>query len=511
MVREEKPKPKSSPTHRPTEVERCRWLRRVDWRFLIDDGSLGSVVTTASGDLWHALNLVAANVSRPGAANTDFDVAVAVDPPSQDLTALWLELKAGGTLFAEWRTARPFGQSTWLKRVAAAGFADVRSYWAWPPFHQDNPRVWLPLDAPHAVRHYLAQQSAELRSQAAMRLAWMLLWKLGWLAGICVLAKKSEPSAGAYPMPVRILLTRGAAASNKVVALEFNASSKQPDTATKHARVPESHPGLINEANVLSALNTEPPLPGVPRLVAVEQSPSTVSVTETALSGVALDLPVIRRRFLAIAQAATDWLIALAQRTLSAPSPAHQDDYVDDAVAAFQRVLPDCVSHATLLDATQRRLKTLGSLLRVAEQRDFSPWNVFLNPHGGCTVFDWESAVLKGMPGLDLIYFLTHLALFRSNAMDQDRSLAAYIETWDPRSQIGGIVHESLHRYGSGVGTDLDWDALRLLTWVIHAPNEQYRRERSGQVGDGPLMRFFRFEQARLIGGAAGRTGPRTA
>jgi hypothetical protein len=51
-----------------------------------------------------------------------------------------------------------------------------------------------------------------------------------------------------------------------------------------------------------------------------------------------------------------------------------------------------------------------GCVETVVTHGDFSPKNLIMRPDGYCTVIDWETARMKGLPLIDLFYFLSRYA-----------------------------------------------------------------------------------------------------
>jgi hypothetical protein len=121
------------------------------------------------------------------------------------------------------------------------------------------------------------------------------------------------------------------------------------------------------------------------------------------------------------------------------------------------------------MQATRAILATLGDLPLVCEQRDCSPWNVLLDSAGELVILDWESAEPRGLPLLDLVYFLTYLMFFLDGAMESQRFTESYRAMLDPTTFTGRIVAECQLRYLTCVGLDSSvLRPLRLLTWLIH-------------------------------------------
>jgi hypothetical protein len=126
-----------------------------------------------------------------------------------------------------------------------------------------------------------------------------------------------------------------------------------------------------------------------------------------------------------------------------------------------------------MLRETREILTTLGPLPAVCEQRDFGPWNVLVTANGGLAVLDWESSETRGLPGLDLIYFLTFLALALGGAITPARIRESYKTIMSRSTSAGAVLHESLERYVGRTGLNpADLRPLRLLCWLLHCRSE---------------------------------------
>lgn len=72
-----------------------------------------------------------------------------------------------------------------------------------------------------------------------------------------------------------------------------------------------------------------------------------------------------------------------------------------------------------------------GCLETVATHGDFSPKNLILRPDGYCTVIDWETARINGLPLIDLFYFLSRYAYLSGSSRreSQARRIKAFYES----------------------------------------------------------------------------------
>jgi hypothetical protein len=249
-----------------------------------------------------------------------------------------------------------------------------------------------------------------------------------------------------------------------------------PQGSVKIARTPQAADVLAREARVLAALATREAVAlRIPRLLWYECRAGTALLAETAIVGTlfqhALHHASLRER----AAQVTDWQIDFARATLTARSAAWRSPLVDATVADFHAMYGGAVDPALLRDAAGA-ITTLGPLPRVCEQRDFAPWNLLLTPAGELAVLDWESAELRGLPALDLIYFFTYAGLLLDDALTTRAYEASYRETWNPSTRRGEVVDACLARYAEAVGMRAPvLRSLRVLCWMLHARSDHAR------------------------------------
>jgi len=213
-------------------------------------------------------------------------------------------------------------------------------------------------------------------------------------------------------------------------------------------------------------------------------------VSETALIGRPLHALMGRVGYRDLARKATDWLLDLAALPPPRSPESQWTRIIEPALRDFARAFGPILD-PEMLRETRDILTTLQPLPLVCEQRDFSPWNVFVAHDGALIVFDWESSERAGLPALDLIYFLSYLAFFRDGAMTSGRYRPSYRAGLDPSTFTGAVRHECLSRYASGTGIDRSMlRPLQLLVWVIHSRSE-YRHYQADE-GDAPSAETLR-------------------
>lgn len=71
----------------------------------------------------------------------------------------------------------------------------------------------------------------------------------------------------------------------------------------------------------------------------------------------------------------------------------------------------------------ERLLKhSKGCLETVVTHGDFSPKNLILRPDGYCTIIDWETARMNGLPLIDLFYFLSRYAYLSGSSRHERKA-----------------------------------------------------------------------------------------
>jgi Phosphotransferase enzyme family len=473
-----------------------RLLRRVDWRFLLPAPTARRAVSYAGGDLTGGLRLISSEVVSPRGAR-HCDLAVARDPGPREIGAAFAALDEGGTLCVEWTWRSATTPGRIRRRLRAAGFPDVACYWPWPltPPHQ----YFVPLDDGVAIRHFLDLQPSRARlarrlGAGARRQAWRILRAAGLVTPIVSVATRPRSTssrdrpAPAVPMlaaaatqwvgaadarerPLSLLLrTPGFSVTNTIIGLAF-AGGPMPAVLVKTVRRAEWQTSLRAEAEALEQVAHLGVTGGPPHVLGITVVDGLTVLGETYLSGEAVHDLLTERPPEEIAAVAADWLAGFAGRTRSPASSAWTVQR-DLALATFETMFGELVDPG-LMQVTRRRLSAVGDLPVVFEHRDFAPWNTLLDQTGTLSVLDWESAKRNGMPALDLVYFVTYLALLANRSMAPARARAMYRRTWHEGTGFGPRV---LRRYARDLELDPDMlRSLRLLVWPIHAQSE-YRR-----------------------------------
>jgi hypothetical protein len=476
------------------ESERNRRLRRVDWRFLLSAPLPGRTLCLASGELAEGVALISGEVVRSAEAGS-CDLSVAEDPDRATLQILSTALRPGGACYVEWRSARVRSATRARRAMEAAGLDQVTSYWPWPAPIGTGTRCWIPLGSPGAAAHVRSRDPKE--GNGPGWLADVLrhhsrdtTLALGLVQPLCTLGVRGTSAAitlsawlrtgwagwGLGPAPrdlSLLLLTGGPRSVSKVVALVFDEPDPSPRLAIKAPRVSESFAPLRREAAVLQALRDRPAaVAGVPRHVFSREVDGVPIVGETALVGHPLEslLSGATLRFWGIK--AAEWLVGLVDAGSARPAAHWWRTIVEPALIDFAGSFGAGLDPSTLTLA-ESLLREIGDLPSACEQRDFAPWNVFVTADGGFAVLDWESAVVEGLPALDLIYFLAYATFNADRAERLEDRVASYRRSLDPRTVTGAVRRDSLALYGERSGlTPKQISMLGVLVWLVHARSE---------------------------------------
>jgi hypothetical protein len=462
-----------------------RLLRRVDWRFLLPSASPRATVCLAGGDLFEAVTRISPLVASSFVNGPDrCDLIVASNPDAPTLAAARTRLGDDGACYAEF-SGRSATSTVVRGAMLRAGFDDVRVYRRWPS--DDHCQAWVP-DEPAWVADAYFGQRAGLPDSAvtrALRRArrGLSAWRhhRGEPRSLCAIGLAAPADDARSPI---VLQTGGSRVHNKVIAYLFDAAVRRPSCVLKRPRVEEAARGLSNEADVLEALHRLAVVPpGVPRVLFRRGCGAELVVGETPAVGAPLPIPRDEGRYRMIATSVTAWATRLADTSGRGPAPWRA--IVDSAMHEFEAGYGDAID-PSWPGLICRRLGAVQALPGVCEHRDLAPWNVVLDPAHDIVAHDWESAVLDGVPGLDLIYFLSYLAAWRHGL-----TLDVYRDAWSASTWIGRVNRDCLGAYAAALRIDAaTLDVLPLLTWIIHARSEWQRlRDDHGGVPSVAALR----------------------
>ena len=446
------------------EARRNEILRRVDWRFLLRCPETPRVIDLTPGRDSDAVRLV----SVP-AGPREADVALIGFPTRSSLRAAHNALRPGGELVCRWHAPRPGGVQRAKRRLARAGFADLRPYWAGPQPNRP-PQFWLPLDSREAIDRMLAERPARSLSGGALRRLWRHSARLGLLAPVYLFGRLPEGGEDAGEEGPPVLLTGGHRSINKVVALSFARGRLKPHKAVKFARVAEAEDGLAREAEVLGRLARErPEVEGVPEFHGRLRRSGRLGIAEGAMQGDSMLDRLTPKSLAEMARRVTDLLIELGQ---GPPRDPGARTTVAEHLEFFADAYGPLVGEGGIA-SLRRAADSVAGLPLVCEHRDCSPWNIVLTHRDRPALLDWESSEPDGLPGLDLVYFLANAAFVADGALEGGTTRESYRRLLDSRTSYGAVAAVETGRYGEALGLDPGTlPALRAICWMVHCRSD---------------------------------------
>jgi Phosphotransferase enzyme family len=469
-------------------------VKRLDWRFLLPDAPDG-------GPFRH-LVLLGANerlLDEVVARGIAQQVSTAYDKPrSADAVVILMGaadsaarqalgcLTPGGTVY--WETRRVASAKRTLR---ARGVRLTGDYWVLPSFEQA--RVYLPLDRPEATRWYLAsmfrattprERLVEPALHMAARFASpMLAWAAQHHALTGVVGRPGRLGLLADDGQRPIMLTLGHA-GRRVALLPFAAGGRRPLSVLKLSRDPSLNAAAEREQGALRTLRASlDPLmrATIPEpmgtfgwrdlTVAVEScAEGRLLSTSTQRWGVPLARHIDDLRTVAAWQARlhTD---AVMERTLW--SEALVQEWIDGPLARYELRFGVTPAEDRLFGVLRARGR---DLLGLPIPLVWTHWglrdqNIF-RLRRGLVVVDWEDGG-PGLPGLDLMYFVTAW----SHAVRRLRGPAAelrgvhdlYCET-APGDSACAAARQVVREYLVRVGLDPRFlPVLLVVMWVFRA------------------------------------------
>lgn len=431
------------------------------------------------------------------------DLAVTLNPTGTVLPSAFDALRMGGEIYAEWNSPFVGGANGVRHRLEQSGFTDVVCYWAWSPPMLAPSLFWLPLDSPEAFRYFLKTRPPTASITARMaRFVLRTIVALGLqsrlLMPVCAIARKpafdkqnsfqsqvnaeiiSRRAHGNGDQPSRLswmLWTPGHRSINKIAAFVFSEADEKPSMVVKIPRSDSSTQALAAEVHNLTQLsNRERSFTNsVPSILFTFDWKGWMVSAQPFVAGSPIYTFLNKDSYPELAHKVTDWLIALANDASPSPRIEWWDRLVGSVINGFSQRF-GLVFDTQELNCIQQALSKLDNLPIVFEQRDCSPWNVFVNDEGEIRVLDWESSDPSGLPAPDLIYFLTYLSFFVEGAMESKEYLKEYRKAFDSQTAIGMINRDCLEKYCSALNLDMSvLPPLRLLTWLIHSRAEYQR------------------------------------
>ena len=478
--------------------------RQGNWRFLLPGLPPKQTVCFTNSSLASTAKSISESVIDFEDVRADScDLAVAQNPSQETIQLAWSSLKEGGNCYFEY--SHSSNSSTISSLVSQIGFEDVRLYLSLS-LERASIQTWLPLDSPLAIAHWL---NFEINSRKGFR---RLIWKIHrqafqwftpvfvnfpWLiyprkheSMIVAIGRKSMATASKLPLKdnlslleriyayfdreelsskhVSILMKVEQTSTDRAILSVFIEGKATPQLLVKAALGNWENVYFDREIELLQTLEQKfSRIPNIPKVVFEGRYRGDRTQAQTFISGIPLTKIINLHNFDVMANTITDWLIQLAKQT--------KDDDAVNRSHLIEHILADLTPSISTEDAdillatTARSLEDMNLPFLAVQHRDFGPWNIHVDKHNKIGVIDWEEAIVEGVPGIDLIYFLTMLALQVERDFQLSQLQFFYTQLLNPETLTGNILDRCLSHYLTELNISKSLiPQLRLLTWVIH-------------------------------------------
>lgn len=482
-------------------------VRQADWRFLLPRpvGSQFQHLVLLGGSEGLAERVmelgVARRVSRELPPTRSADAVVALHDAGVSPRAAAASLVTGGTLYYEIdrRSRRSLAGTPGRVRreLRNAGLSPTGSYAVLPGF--SNVQLFLPLDAPGALRWYMTSVYRHVRPRSwlveiALRATtgfdgarFAALVRCRAVTAVAGPAGSSAPSMLTHPaLPAELRAAdlrplMFTDKDNRVVMLPFALDGTEPAAVLKIPKLPAFNARTQNEQARLAEirLRLDPALRrAIPCPFGLLADGEITGCAESYMPGLLLTrssgrFGVSRARQLADLRLAATWLgefhaqTGIGRPLWGAPELAR---WIDEPFEAYGAAFGTTAGEQRLFAATRDYAAALAGvpLPVVWQHRDFNVWNLVRSGEE-LSVLDWEGARI-GPAGCDLLHFMTHWNETARHAHDARAALRCFRELFLEPNLGDAIVDASeraIARYAQRI--DMDRRLLPMLlvcTWV---------------------------------------------
>jgi thiamine kinase-like enzyme len=229
-----------------------------------------------------------------------------------------------------------------------------------------------------------------------------------------------------------IIATPRFRASAHLIFFILSGNDPRPIFVAKTPRLPGDTQRLDREVMNLRLVQAARPsgFDSIPRVLAYEDYCEHRLLIETPLVNPTMRPAVVRRQPQMCIAAMMKWLFELNEARRK-PADVNDDWYrrlILRPLEYFEAMFPVCAEEKDLLGKTRELAQTLRerSLPLVFEHGDLSSPNILLGNNNEIAVVDWELAESRGLPAVDLFFFLTYVAFARERARDEHDFLNAF-------------------------------------------------------------------------------------
>lgn len=489
-------------------------ISNLDWRFLLPNPNPKTSLCLTEGTLAKAIEAISESTIRSefNPQFNEFDLAAISDPDDKQLNYVMSILKPGASCYLEWEVGVFFRPKSIKKKLKEAGFDLIDLYIPKPNPDIAPPAIWIPLESYGAI-NFLIKNSHQYKSKSMFNRFGVVLRRALWLLApglfinfpwfissgqrrfkVCSIARKPNISGkGSNTRLLKnrllemskifsdnryneeserldiIIISGGQNRLNKVVLVVFNEDSISPSYIVKIPRVEGAELALKNEVNTLNALKINYHITNeIPQVLFNNYKLGFYSIGENFIVGNSLGNILNSDNSSSLAKKLTRWLIEFSKKSATKIPYDWRNGHIKPLFEELETVFRHSVD-PKLINKTNDIIMSLEIPRFVCEHRDFAPWNILVASDERFGVLDWESSRLDGIPGLDLIYFITYLCFYIEGAWSTDKALACYKMMLDSNTFIGNLFHDCFNLYATEIGLSThSIHPLRIITWITH-------------------------------------------
>jgi aminoglycoside phosphotransferase len=228
-----------------------------------------------------------------------------------------------------------------------------------------------------------------------------------------------------------VLATPRFQASAHLIFFVLRPQNSRPILVAKVPRIPGDTSRLDIEVKNLQAVHASRPsgFDSIPRIIIYEDYLGNRLLVETALTSPTMRQSVVRSQPEVCIAAVFNWLIDLQKPSAQISS---NDNWMarlaERPLQKFEEWIPVNSVEKSLLQRTREccHLIDAKSLPLVIEHGDLSSPNILMNDQNQIGVVDWELAEPRGLPVVDLFFFLTYIAFSLQKASKKPEYLHAF-------------------------------------------------------------------------------------
>lgn len=503
--------------------------RRIDWRFLLSDHKPKICAVLSEGRLVQEARHIAEILIKPeDSEHRDVCDLVVLSTPQNDLKRAFSLLKPGGTAYVEWHNLSILSRAKIIKsNMEKAGFSDIVLYLPKPSPLTSPPKMWIPIGDAQIIKFLMNNEIDEGESRLkrfAKKIRLLLYIKLPSLFihfpcllsanhktfSICTIASKpiaNDEATSAYDKTgkpqsetrsiwdvvkkvigtskplhqLSILMISNVNVSRKAIFYAFINSHPIPECVIKVARIKDYDHALSHESSILNVLHQNVGRGiRIPEVLFTGYSSDFFTVANSFLSGVLLSKIVNDNNYRDLADKVTSWLIEFAKQTRAESMNDSLKLHLSPSEKLSQ-LLSNGVLSREQADLSKELITKIRLPYLVCEHGDFAPQNILLDSDSKneLGVLDWDESTLTGLPGVDLIFFLTYLTFNLKGNWYTIDFIEIYKELLNPSSPTGNVFKDCVDRYAESLGIAQDtMSYLRHMTWL-----RRVQKELNGDLG----------------------------